>query len=256
MTTATTTPSTADATMTVLRTEARLFGREPGSLFWMLGFPTILLVILGLIPSFREASPDLGGQRLIDLYASVTVILAIIFASLMAMPGVVTSYRERGILKRLRTTPVRPGSLLLAQALLHGVAVFGSIVLALAVSHLAFDVPLPGNLGMYVVVLVLTVTASFGMGAVITALSPTTRLAQTIATIVFFPSMFTAGVYLPVQAMTGTLHDVVTLMPLGAAAEALNASLVGDQPASTDLVVLAVWSIGLAAIAIRFFKWE
>lgn len=41
----------------VLRTELRLFRREPGALFWMLVFPTLLLAILGSIPSFREADP-------------------------------------------------------------------------------------------------------------------------------------------------------------------------------------------------------
>lgn len=260
MSTATATPRrTADtpgATSAVLRTEARLFGRELGSLFWIIVFPTGLLAILGLIPTFSEENPDLGGQRLIDMYASTSVILAVIFASIMAMPSVVASYRERGILRRLRSTPVHPGAILLAQVVLHAGAVLVSILLALGVANVAYDVPLPGNLASYVVALVLTVTASFGIGAVITALTPTTRVAQTVATIVFFPSMFTAGVWMPVQTMTGWLHDVVTLLPLGAASKALNATLLGDQPAVTDMVVMALWSIGLAVVAMRFFRWE
>ncbi len=45
----------------VLRTELRLFRREPGALFWILLFPTLLLVILGSIPGFRHHEADLGG---------------------------------------------------------------------------------------------------------------------------------------------------------------------------------------------------
>src|SRR5699024_3195287 len=94
------------ATTTALRTEARLAGREIGSLFWIVIFPTGLLAILGAIPSFREPNADMGGQRMVDLYVSTAVITAIIMAAIFTMPGVVANYRERGILRRLRTTPV------------------------------------------------------------------------------------------------------------------------------------------------------
>jgi ABC-2 type transport system permease protein len=50
-----TSPGTA-----VLRAEARLFRREAGSLFWTLGFPPLLLVILGSIGSFRKFDAGLG----------------------------------------------------------------------------------------------------------------------------------------------------------------------------------------------------
>ena len=63
------------ATTAVLRTEARLFGRELGFLFWIVLFPTVLLVILGLVPSFREPADDLGGARVIDVYTPVSVLL-------------------------------------------------------------------------------------------------------------------------------------------------------------------------------------
>jgi hypothetical protein len=49
------------------------FAREPFGLFWMLGFPALLLVILGLIPSFREPSADLAGRRVIDPHVPVSV---------------------------------------------------------------------------------------------------------------------------------------------------------------------------------------
>ena len=90
------------AALAVLRTEATLFARELGSLFWILLFPTLLLAVLGLVPDFGEPDAALGGQRVIDLYASVVVLLAMIMAALMAMPPVVAGYRESGVLRRLR----------------------------------------------------------------------------------------------------------------------------------------------------------
>ncbi len=52
--TSTTSAPALSASTAVLRTEARLFTREPGALFWILVFPTLLLVILGMIPGFRN----------------------------------------------------------------------------------------------------------------------------------------------------------------------------------------------------------
>ena len=244
------------ATTTVLRTEARLAGREVGSLFWICIFPTVLLVILGSIPSFREPSADLGGQRTIDLYASIAVILAIIMGAIFAMPSVIATYRERGVLRRLRTTPVHPGSILMAQVAVHGAALIVSAVLVLAVGRLAFDVALTESLPWFVVVALLTAAATFAIGAAITAVSPTTRVAQTLSTAIAFPAMFTAGLWFPVQAMSGCLHTIVTATPLGAAAEALNDAHVGQAPALADVAVVLGWTAVLALVAIRFFRWE
>ncbi|WP_181310229.1 ABC transporter permease [Nocardioides campestrisoli] len=243
-------------TRAVLRTEARLFAREPGSLFWIMLFPVALLCILGAVPTFRDPQPELGGLRTIDLYIPVTVLLSMIMAALMAMPPVLMGYRERGILRRLRTTPVSPGTVLLTQAALHAAAVLVSLVLLLAVGRLAFDIALPGSVLGYAVALLLAMAAAFSMGAVVAAVSPNVRVGTAIGMVFFFPSMFTAGVWFPVQAMGGLLRDAVVLTPLGAASEALHTAGTGSFPGAVDLVVVAVWTAGLALLAVRAFRWD
>lgn len=254
--TATRHPTRQGATAVVVRTEATLFGRELGSLFWIQLFPTILLVILGLVPDLTEPEASLGGQRVIDLYASVVVVLAMIMAAIMAMPPVIAGYRESGVLRRLRTTPMHPGALLGAQVGLHAAAVLASVVLALGTARALYDVRLPGSVGWYALALVLGTAAAFSIGAVITAVSSSTRVVQTVGTIVFFPMMFTSGVWMPVQTMQGWLHDVVVATPLGAAAEALNDALQGIAPDLADLAVMGGWTVVLSLVAVRLFRWE
>jgi ABC-2 type transport system permease protein len=246
----------AAPTTAVIRTEARLFSRELGSVFWILLFPTILLLVIGLVPDFRRADESLGGQRFIDVYASVCVILAMIMAAIMAMPPVMAGYRESGVLRRLRTTPMHPAALLGAQAGLHAAAVLVSVVLALGTARVAYDVPLPGDVGWYVVCVALATAAAFSVGALITAVSSNARVVQTVGTVVFFPMMFTAGVWLPVQTMQGWLRDVVVATPLGAAAEALNDALHGAAPDLVDLAVMAGWTAVLSLVAVLLFRWE
>jgi len=253
---ATTTSSRRSPARSVLATEARLFCREPGALFWIVAFPVLLLCVLGAIPSFRDASDDLDGRRVIDLYVPVTVLLSAIMAGVQAMPAVLTAYREQRVLRRIATTPARPWHLLAAQYVLHGGAVVTGSVVALVVGLVVFDVDVPGSPGAYVLVLALALVACLAIGGLIAGVSRTTKVSATIGTIVFLPMMFTAGVWLPVSAMPGLLGDIVSFTPLGAAALGLDEAALGHWPDAQHVVVLVAWTLGLGALAARSFRWE
>ncbi|MET8855830.1 ABC transporter permease [Streptomyces sp. NPDC004579] len=240
----------------VLRAESRLFRREPGAVFWILLFPTLLLVILGSIPALRHHRPELGGLRTIDVYVPVAVLLGMIVGGLQSMPQTLTGYREQGILRRMSTTPVRPSALLSAQMLVYGSAALLSALCALVVGRLAFAVRLPRQPYGYLLALLLAVLAALALGALVSALSRTTRIAGAIGSAVFFPAMFCAGVWLPVQSMPGTLARIVGCTPFGAAAQALNRAAAGNWPGWTHLGVLVAWTVLLTAGASRWFRWE
>lgn len=259
--TPTTTPNgrprgTSSASRTVLRTEARLFLREPGALFWILVFPVGLIAILGAIPGFRVEKADLGGFSVIDLFIPVSILVSMCLAAVQTMPQVILSYRDAGVLRRLRTTPLRPASLLTAQALLHAVTVLVSSVLVLTVGRLVFGTPLPQSWLGYIVAFLLALVASFSVGTLVTALSPNIRIGSAVSTIVVFPMLFTAGVWSPVQAMPHVLRVIVDATPLGAASEAMTESMAGHFPGLGHLLVVAAWAVTLSVISVRTFRWE
>lgn len=251
MSTATTSPTTA-----MLRTESRLMLREPGAMFWIVLFPTILLSILGAIPTFREPDESLGGIRTIDLYVPIAVLLSAIMASLMSMPTIISGYRENQVLRRYATTPAKPRQILMAQWVLHGAGILAGSVLAIAVGRLVFEVALPGAPLTYLGIFVLVVLANLSTGGLISGLASSTKASATIGTIVFFPSMFTSGVWLPVTVLPGLLGDIVALTPNGAAALALDEAAAGRTPELLHVVVLLVWTVGLGSLAARYFRWE
>jgi ABC-2 type transport system permease protein len=240
----------------VLRTELRLFRREPGAVFWIFLFPTLLLVILGSIPSFRQADHALGGLRPVDAYTPIAVLIALIMSGVQSLPQVLTGHRERGVLRRMRLTPVRPSALLSAQMAVQGGVALASALLALAVGRLAFGVTLPRQPAGYLLALLLTAASALALGSVVSAVSRTTKVASAIGTAVFFPMMFCAGVWLPVQAMPHALARVVQLTPFGAAARALGEAAAGHWPGWDHLGVLALWTVLLTAGAARWFRWE
>lgn len=244
------------ASTAVLKAETRLFVREPGALFWVLAFPSLLLLGFGLIPKYQEVDPGLGGHRIIDFYVPSVVLVALITASLLSMPSALTTYRERGILRRMRTTPARPSNLLVAQIVLHAAAAVVGAVLAVAVGRVVWGVALPQQLFAYVVTLLLAALSGLAMGAVITAVARTVKAAQAIGLAVLFPAMFAAGIYVPIHALPDAVRQVVELIPFGAAAQALNQAASSSWPSWTHLAVLALWTVVLMAIAARWFRWE
>jgi ABC-2 type transport system permease protein len=186
----------------------------------------------------------------------VAVLLGMIVGGLQSMPQTLTGYRERGILRRMSATPVRPTALLSAQMLVYGGAALASALLALAVGRLGFDVRLPKQPVGYALALLLAVLVALALGSVVSALSRTTKIAGAIGSAVFFPSMFCAGLWAPVQTMPHVLARIVECTPFGAAAQALNQAAAGHWPGWTHLGVLVVWILLLTGAASRWFRWE
>lgn len=245
----------ASPTWAVLRAELRLFTREPGSIFWIVGFPPALVVILGLVPALREPIEGLDTSFL-ALYVNVAILLAMLMASLSAMPVVLATYREQRILRRIATTPAKPRDLLIAQYGIHGLAAIVGGGLSVVIGWLAYGLALPQKMIGFAFVLLLMLAACLSIGGLIGGLARTAKIATTIGTVLLFPLMFTAGVWLPVSVMPGLLGDIVAFTPLGAGALALDAAASGGWPELKHLVVIAAWTAVLGTTATRSFRWE
>jgi ABC-2 type transport system permease protein len=238
------------------RAEFRLLLREPMQVFWIFAFPSVLIVILGCIPAFREPSADLGGLRVIDLYVAVAIILTLAMLGLQSAPLVLATYRERGILRRLATTPVRPVALLGAQLVMSLLAAVVSIALLLIIARLAFGVALPRQGPAFVVAVLATAGAAFAIGLFIAAVAPGGKAASTIGTLSFFPLMFFAGLWTPREVFPEVLRRVADFSPLGAGERAVQEAMSGQWPAWGSLTVLVAYMLIFGLAAARLFRWE
>jgi ABC-2 type transport system permease protein len=240
----------------LLRSEARLFRREPVNLVLILALPAGLIAGFGLIPGFGDPDPGLGGQSGTQFIASLCVGIVIAALSLMVLPGVLGTYRERGVLKWMHTTPTRPAYLLGAQLAVYGAGVLTSLVLILGVAILGFGVDVPGDVPMFLVAILLGSAALLSVGLLVAAVASSAKAAQGIGMALFFPSMFLGGVYIPRDAFPHALQVVSDFTPLGATIEAVRASWQGEFPRPLHLGVLAVYAVGASLLAARTFRWE
>jgi ABC-2 type transport system permease protein len=236
--------------------ELRLFLREPMAVFFAIAFPALLVGILGSVPSFRQPQTSLGGLRVIDVEVPTAIAFVLVMLAMSSVPATLATYRERGILRRLATTPVRPSTLLAAQMLMALLTAVFAVLLLLAVGRLAFGVPLPRQPVGFVLAFVLGAAAVFSMGLALAAVAPTARGAQGIGSLLFFPLMFFAGLWVPRAAMPGVLRHVSDLTPLGAGAQALQDATGGAWPQPLHLAVMAAYLIVFGLIAARAFRWQ
>jgi ABC-2 type transport system permease protein len=237
-------------------TELKLALREPVFAFFTLLFPTLLVIILGSVPDFREPQPDLGGSRVIDIYVGIAIALSLAMLGLQGLPLVLATYRERGILRRFATTPVGPMRLLAAQLAMSLLIAVVSGMLVLAVGRIAFDVPLPGRFAGFVVAFLGCAAGVFAIGLLIAALVPTGKTGNAIGTLLFFPSMFFAGLWTPREVMPAVLRRIGDFTPLGAGERALHDAATGHWPALLPIAVLVGYLVVFGAAAAKFFRWE
>jgi ABC-2 type transport system permease protein len=237
-------------------TELKLFLREPTAVFFAVIFPPLLLWVLGIIPGFREPSEDLGGQRVVDLYVPIMIAFVLAMLAISVVPTFLATYREKGILRRLSTTPVRPRSVLLAQLVMGVGMALVAVTLVLGVGVVAFDTAMPGQPLGYLVALVLAAAATFAVGMLIAAVAPSGKVASGIGSILFFPMMFLAGLYFPREAMPDVLRRIGDFTPLGAGVQALQDATTGTWPQPLHLAVLAAIAFAASLFAAKLFRWE
>lgn len=241
----------------MIKTEVKIFAREPMAVFWGLVFPSLLLLVLGLaFPGAQDPSPDLGGARLVDLYTPIVLGLALITLGVNTLPMVLSLYRERGILRRLATTPVSPSRMVVSQLAVHGVIAVLSSMAAIALGWIVFDVAFPDNLAGLVVAFVMGTLALFAIGLFIGAIAPTASSGQGIAMGAYFPLLFFAGVYFPREVMPEGLLAVSDFTPSGALVEAFADVWAGGMPSLASIGVMAAYAVIFGLAAILLFRWE
>jgi ABC-2 type transport system permease protein len=224
--------------------EFKLFIREPLAIFFILAFPLILLWLNG----------SQGGRidRLLPGY--VALILATV--GLTQLPSVLATYRERGILRRLATTPVRPATVLGAQLVVHLAASTIGVALLLAVASAFYDLPLPRAVPAAVFVYIAGALALYAIGFVLAALAPNARTANAVGFVIYFPMVFLSGAVIPREALSTSMRRIGEFLPLAPVVTALRDAWSGTGITTLTLAALAAMIAVASAVGIRLFRWE
>lgn len=247
----------------LLRTETAVWLRDFASPFFGLAFPTIILLGVGFaIPGMREpitdAPPDSVWYGLTAVATYVPTVLAMVVgtASLTVMPVTIATYREKGVLRRLSTTPMRPQGIVVAHLIINATTTVLGAALALVVGQLAFGFVVPEQTAVVVLAFVLGMGAMFALGMLVAAIAPRASAANAIAMSLYFPMLLLAGLWTPGPIMPELLRQIGQFTPLGAAAQAMTMAWFEQGFPLLQVVVMVVWTAVALPVAVRLFRWS
>jgi ABC-2 type transport system permease protein len=252
-------PVTAErgsATWRLIKAESTLCVRDKVGPLWGIGFPLLLLIILGSVPDLREPVEAGGSLTYFDLYVPVLILFNLAILATTSLPTTLAGYRENGVLRRMRTTPVGPARVLTAQLVANFAIAVVAMVLFLAVAGFGFGVDLPEHLLGFALAWLLATAALLALGLLVTALAPGRAAATAIGTVLFFPLMFFAGLWVPISQMPPLLRNIAHYTPLGAGMGAFQDAYLGHFPSAVPLLTLAAYAVVCTFVAVRWFRWE
>ena len=238
--------------------ETKIFLREPLGLIGSVFVPVMVFVVIGRTFGSRLTGAS-GGQRgLVGADLAVFAALLIAISAVLSLVTIVAIYRESGILKRLRATPLRPLTILTAQVLvkLAFTAVTVTLMTLLGRRFVPVDVPIPWF--AFTMATLISTLSILSLGFVLASLAPTARFAQPIGTLVLYPMMGISGLFTPITAMPAILEFTARLTPASYAVSLMRGAWHGDPwvQHAGDLAGLAIVFAVCTALAVRWFRWE
>ena len=237
--------------------EAKLFLREPVGAFFTLVFPLMFLFLFGSI-SGNQPTPMFGGQRMIDTAIPTLTAMIIGTTGLMSTTITMATYRENGVLRRLRTTPVSPLVVMIAQvAVVFTMTSLGMLLLAIA-GKLVFHVRFEGNAFSLLGGFTLGSLSFFGIGFILAGTMPTARTAQIVAMVLMYPMLILSGAAWPRELMPATVQKISAFVPLTYVVNLLRGLWIGEpwNQHFTDVTVLAAILVIGVLISVKTFRWE
>lgn len=238
--------------------ETKIFVREPLGVIGTVGVPVLIYVLLARIlgPGAGTAPSDVPRFLSADLPIFAAVL--IVANAVLSLITIIAIYREAGILKRLRATPLRPQTILTAHVLVK--LLFTAVTLALLVlaGRRYYPVAAAVPLVSFTLALLFSTMSVISLGFLIASVVPTARFAQPIGTLVIYPMLGVSGLFVPVEALPPVLQTVARALPLTYAVSLLRGIWHGAAWSShiVDLTALTLMLVAFTAVSATVFRWE
>jgi ABC-2 type transport system permease protein len=237
--------------------EALLYLREPMASFFTLIFPVLLLFLFGSIYG-NKPSPFFGGRGTVDVSTPAYMAIIIGSTALMSIPIGISTYRERGILRRFRATPIRPAAILGAEICVHLVMTLFGAALLVAAARLVYGLRFGGNAVLVFLALILSTLSFFAVGFLVASLAPSARVANAIGMVLYFPNLFLSGATFPTEMFPPTIKAIGNFVPMTHIVRLLQGLWFGDPVGKhlTEIAVLGGLLVVGAVVSALTFRWE
>ena len=239
-----------------LRSQQRIFWRSRESAFFTFLLPIIFLVLLGSIYGDRDT---IGGINAGTYLLAGLLGYGVVSTAFAGLAIQLVVRRESGVLKRVRGTPLPPGTYL--------AAVIGSTILVmgleaaiqLLIGRFLIDADLPQSPGALVFALLLGTVSFAALGLALTGLVKSSEGSSAIVNAIYLPMVFISGVFWSTESMPSFLRAIADVLPLTYLLELMRSVFTEEDALANSagaIAVVSVWGLAGVVLALRMFRWE
>lgn len=237
--------------------EIKIYLRQPEAAFFTLAFPILLLLLFGSIYG-NKPNPFFDGRGMVDVSTPAYLAMIIGSTGLLSIAISVSSYREKGVLRRYRATPLRPAAVLASEVVVHFLMTLFGGALLIITARLVYGLRFDGRAGDVFLGFTLSCLSFFALGFLLASVARTARVAYILGMVLYFPNLFLSGATIPKQTFPPALRAASKFIPLTHVVNLMQGLWIGDPLGKhvLEVAVLAGLLVLGVAISSRAFRWE
>jgi ABC-2 type transport system permease protein len=208
---------------------------------------------------YSQRSVDSAALHYIDFLLPGILALSIMISAVIGLSTVLVTWRKRGILRRLKLTPMPLWEFLVSRITASLALALLQLVVLIAFGRVVFGIEISSTAWAAIPVVLAGALCFLVMGFTVGSLVSEPETADAVTNVITNPMMFLSGTFYPVAAMPAVVQSIARLLPLYYMTNALRDTIVRDQGlvhVLPDLGVLLAVTGVLAVISLRTFRWE
>ena len=239
--------------------EIKIFLREPLGAIGTLLMPVAVFLLVGRAMSRGTGAPRTpGGAEFLQSGLPVMASVFMAISAVISLVTIISIYREGGILKRLRATPLRPYTILSAHVLVKLLFTALTLMLMMLAGGRFYPAGMNAPAVSFALALLLSTVSILSIGFIVASLVRTARFAQPVAALIFYPMIALSGLFVSIDALPSSLQYVAKLLPMTYIVSLLRGIWLGESWFAHlgDVAALAIAGVVCTALSARVFRWE
>ena len=238
--------------------EIKIFLREPLGAIGSLLIPVLIFLLVGRSMNRGTAARTPASAEFMQSGLPVMASVFMVISAVISLVTIISIYREGGILKRLRATPLRPYTILSAHVLVKLLFTALTLVLMMLAGRRFYPAGLNAPVVSFALALLFSTLSILSIGFIIASLVKTARFAQPVSALIFYPMIGLSGLFVPVDALPSGLQWVAKMLPMTYIVSLLRGIWIGEPWSAHlgDVLALAIAGVLCALLSARVFRWE
>ena len=238
--------------------EIKIFFREPLGALGTVVVPVLVFILLGRVATKIVPARRVAVSNVFQVDVPVFAAILIALNAVLSLVAIIAIYREGGILKRLRATPLRPETILTTHVLVKLFLTAATLALTLLAGKRYYPMGADVPLISFGIALLVATWSILSVGFLIASIVPTARFAQPVGAMILYPMLALSGLFVPLSVMPNSLQMVAKALPLTPAVSLLRGIWRGNEWSmhAGDLATLVIIFIVCTALSSRVFRWQ